>query len=171
MNFKIRSKKQYRYNAQNKPKLMALIKAKKVFKVIEVRNNHNYLLGCEGIRNWFVPSEIIEARDQSKPIKGEYFPVPNFPPYVITRDGRMGKLVPDFTEVNTNMAGKITNRRIMVTMYTTKGHKFTKQVAELILDTFTDQKRNRRVINYKDGDVTNLNLDNLEYIVRGKKLK
>lgn len=171
MNFRVIVKKTYRYNAIRFPKLMALIKARKIFTVLEVRNNHNYLLGCEGIKHWFVPSEIIKVRDISKPIRGEYMPILEFSPYLITKDGRMGKLVPDFVEVNTNMAGKITNRRIMVTIYTDKGKKFTKQVAELILDTFTDQKRMRRVINYKDGDITNLNLDNLEYTVRGKKLK
>jgi hypothetical protein len=168
MNFKIRKLKRYRYAAEGKPNLMALIKAKELFQVIEVRNNHNYLLECKGIRHWFIPSEIVEVRDITKPVRGEYMPIHGFPPYLITNKGRMAKLVPDFIEVNTNIGGK---DRVIVTMYTKKGHKFTKTVAELVLDTFTDQKRNKRVIRYKDGDLTNLNVNNLEYITRGKKLK
>lgn len=170
MQFRILKLTEYRYEAEKKKSLMALIKAKKIFNVVEIRHNHDYLLECEGIRHWFVPYEIKQVRDTSEPIKGEYVPLVNFPPYVITKDGRMGKLVPDFVEVNTNMAGRVTNRRIMVTLYPSNGKKFTKQVAELVLDTFTDQVRNRRVIHYKDGDITNLNVENLEYISRSRAL-
>lgn len=170
MQFQVKILTEYRFPIKKNKPLMALIRARKIFNVVEVRHNHNYLLEHNGIKQWFTAYEIKEVRDHSKPIKGEYQPLVNFPPYVITKDGRMGKLVPDFVEVNTNMAGRVTNRRIMVTLYPTNGKKFTKQVAELVLDTFTDQVRNRRIIHYKDGDITNLNVENLEYVSRTRTL-
>lgn len=169
MKFQIKSLKSYRYQAEANKKLKALIKSKKLFDLVEVRHNHNYLLECEGIRHWFVAYEIIKTVDPSKIWDGEYLPIPDFPPYVISKDGKVGMMDSNVTAIPTYMSGHWGFLRVVVNIQDSNGKSRIKHVAELVLLTFTGQSRNGRFINYKDGNPENLQLENLEYVSSSRR--
>lgn len=96
----------------------------------------------------------------------EFFPIKESDDYVINKDGVIYRL-----SNNRFITGKIVKGRYPRVNFVLDGNRVTRAIHRLLAEVFIVQPEGKDYVNHIDGDKTNYNLDNLEWVTRSENMK